>query len=221
MQEGKPAAFSFPHRAAASTRRVNKTSYSGEVVVSDRWREEFGKEIENPDQHFRLVYLTERPTIDDTKITADLKDLRIAVCRPEIFSEETHEALADLLAAEQMKRNCSAPNQSTLREYAEDKRRAAVKTALKCQQNEYQRGKILTQKGYGIPSADIFISAKGREEGLAARLLEKAYDTPLFSPKDLKKEFTDADAKKLFSGLFHKEPANAGKDAGSEFRSGA
>ncbi len=220
VQDGKPAVFSFPHRAGASTRRVNKTAYSGEVVVSDRWREEFGKEIENPDQHFRLVYLTDQPTVDDAKITADLQDPRIAVCRPETLSEDTREALADLLAAEQMKRNCSAPSQSTLREYAEEKRRAAVKTLLKCQQDEYRRGKVLTQKGYGIPSTEIFRSTKGREEDLAGRLLEKAYDTPLFSSKDLKKEFTDADTKKLFSGLFHKEPANAGKDAARNFAVG-
>ena len=47
--------------------------------------------------------------------------------RPEALGEETREALADLMAAEQMKCNCSAPNQSTLREYADGKRREAIK----------------------------------------------------------------------------------------------
>ena len=61
---------------------------------------------------------------------------------------------------------------------------------------------------------------KEREEILAARLLEKSYDTPLFSPKDLKKDFTDNDARKLFAGLFTKEPASAEKDAVVNFGPG-
>src|SRR4029453_1744725 len=139
-QEGKPLAYAFPHRAGASTRRLHKVSYSGEVVVCERWREEFGKEIDNTDQHFRLVYLTSHPNLDDAKIAAALKDERIAVMRPESLCEDTREGLADLMAAEQMKRNCSAPNQSTLREYADGKRREAIKAVLKCQQDEYRRG---------------------------------------------------------------------------------
>jgi hypothetical protein len=219
-QEGKPLAYVFPHRAGASTRRVHKVSYSGEVVVCERWREEFGKEIDNPDQHFRLVYLTSHPDPADAKITADLKDARIAVMRPEAIGEDTREALADLMAAEQMKRNCSAPNQSTLREYADGKRREALKAVLKCQQDEYRRGKVITQKAYGIPAVEIFRTMQRREEDLAGRLLEKAYDTPLFSPKDLRKEFSDADAKKVFAGLFHKDPARAEKDAVTNFATG-
>ena len=220
-QDGKPASYAFPHRTGSSTRRVNKISYGGEVIVSDQWREEFGKEIENPDQHFRIVHLASASTnTDDAKIAGDLKDARLAVCRPEVLSEETRETLADLMAAEQMKRNCSAPNQGALREYADGKRREAIKALLKSQLDEFRRGKVTTQKGYGIPSSEIFKSAKGREEELAGRLLEKAYDTPLFSPKDLKKEFTDADAKKVFAGLFHKEPAKAEKDAVQNFAVG-
>ena len=158
--------------------------------------------------------------MDDTKIAAALKDARIAVMRPEALGEDTREALADLMAAEQMKRNCSAPNQSTLREYADGKRREAVKAVLKCQQDEYRRGKVITQKAYGIPAVEIFRSTQRREENLAGRLLEKAYDTPLFSPRDLRKELTDADVKKVFTGLFHKDPAKAEKDAVTNFATG-
>jgi hypothetical protein len=219
-KDGKPPAYAFPHRTGASTKRVHRVAYGGEVVFSDRWREEFGKEIENPDLHFRLVYLTSRPVADDAKITADLRDARVAVCRPEALSEETREVLADLVAAEQMRRNCAAPNQGELRDYAEGKRREAVKKLLKCQLDEYRRGKVLTQKGYAIQAVEIFKSAKGREEDLAGRLLEKAYGTPLFSAKDFKKDFTDADAKKVFAGLFHKEPAKAEKDAAQNFAVG-
>ena len=219
-QEGKPPAYAFPHRTGASTRRVHKVSYSGEAVVCERWREEFGKEIDNPDQHFRLVYLTSHPNLDDAKIAGDLKDARIAVMWPEALCEDTREALADLMAAEQMKRNCSAPNQSSLRDYADVKRREALKAVLKCQQDEYRRGKVITQKGYGIPAVEIFKSTQRREDDLAGRLLDKAYDTPLFSPKDLRKDLTDADTKKVFAGLFHKDPARAEKDAVTNFATG-
>jgi hypothetical protein len=121
------------------------------------------------------------------------------------------------MAAEQMKRNCAAPNQGSLREYADGKKKDAVSAILKCQQDEYRRGKVLTQKSYGIPAAEIFKSAQGREDDLAGRLLEKAYDTPLFSPKDLKKDFSENDARKVFGGLFHKDAAKAEKDAVQNF----
>ncbi|WP_337287272.1 hypothetical protein [Candidatus Methylomirabilis sp.] len=212
-QEGKPPAYQFPHRSGASTRQVHKVQYTGEVVVANVWRDEFGEEIKNVDQHFRLVYMATLPDKNDDAITGALKDARVAVCRPTALSEETRDALADMIAAEQMKRNCQAPSQSTLREYAEGKRRDAVKAILKCQQDEFRRGKIITQKSYAIPALEVFKSAKDREEDLAGRLLEKSYDTPLFTAKELKKEFTDADARKLYGGLFGKEPAKAEKDA--------
>lgn len=208
-----PAKYQFPHRTAQSTRKLFKVSYGGEVVVADRWRDEFGDEIKNTDQHFRLVYLVTKPGEADTKVTAAIKDTRIAICRPEDLSEPTRDALSDLLAAEEMKRTCSAPNQGALREYADGKRKDAVKTLLKSQQDEFRRGQILTQKGYGIKAVEVFATPKEREETLAGRLLEKSYDTPLFTPKELKKEFTENDARKVFAGLFTKEPATAEKDA--------
>jgi hypothetical protein len=219
-QAGKSALYQFPYTAATSTKRAHKVQYGGEVVVSDRWRAEFGEEIKNADQHFRIVYLTAKPEVDDGKIAAALKDACTVVCRPESLSEETREALAGLIAAEQMKRNSSDPNQEGLRKYAEEKRREAVKDILKCQLDEFRRGKVLTQKSYGIPANEIFKLSKEREADLGGRLIEKAYDTPLFSPKEFKKDFTDADAKKVYAGLFHKARANAEKDAVQNFGTG-
>ena len=60
-QAGKPAIYQLPHTAATSTKRVYKVQYGGEVIVSDRWRAEFGEEIKNVDQHFRIIYLTAKP----------------------------------------------------------------------------------------------------------------------------------------------------------------
>ncbi|HOC58274.1 MAG TPA: hypothetical protein PKI20_21835, partial [Verrucomicrobiota bacterium] len=167
-----------------------------------------------------LVYLTSKPGEGDAKITAALKDTRIAICRPEQLSTDTRDALADLLAAEEMKKNCAAPNQGALRDYADGKRRDAIKAILKCQQDEFRRGKVVTQKGYGIQAVQTFATPKDREETLAGVLLDKAYDTPLFSPKELKKDFTETDARKIFAGLFSKEPASAEKDAVINFGPG-
>ncbi len=210
---GKPAQYQFPYKKGCSTRQVHKTQYSGEVVVGDRWRAEFGEAIKDADQHFRIVYLTDHPDVDEAKITAALLDTRVIVCHPDSLSEDTREALAELLAAEQLKRSATAPNQGSLKEYAENKRREALKAVLKCQMDEFKRGKVLTQKGYGIPAGEIFKASKDREADLGRRLLEKAYDTALFSSKDFKKEFADNDAKKVFAGLFQKEAAKAEKDA--------
>ena len=139
------------------------------------------------------------------------------VCRSESLSEETREALAELIAAENLKRNSTSHSRISLREYADNKRREAIKSVLKCQLDEFRRGKVLTQKGYGIPAKDIFKDSTEREADLAGRLIDKAYDNPLFSPKDLKKDFTDNDAKKVFTGLFRKEAAKAEKDAVTNF----
>src|SRR5262249_22871862 len=102
---GKAAHYQFPNRSASSTKKIHKTQYSGEVVVCDHWRAEFGEAIKNVDQHFRLVYLTAKPDVADEKISTALADVRVAVCRPESLSEETREALADLIAADNLKRN--------------------------------------------------------------------------------------------------------------------
>ena len=217
IASGKVAHYQFPKRAAASTKKVHKTQYSGEVVVCDHWRAEFGEPIKNADEHFRLVYLTTKPDFADDKMASTLTEVRVAVCRPDSLSEETREALADLIAAENLKRNAAAPSQNSLRDYADKTRRTAIKAILKCQLDEFRRGKVLTQKGYGIPAKEVFEISAEREADLAGRLVEKAYDTPLFSPKDLKKEFTDNDAKKVFGGLFRKEPAKAEKDAVTNF----
>jgi hypothetical protein len=219
-QSNHPPKYALPHRTASSTRRVHHVAYGGEVVLSDRWRDEFGEEIKHADQHFRLVYVTTKPNEGDTKIASVIKDPRIAVCRPEQLAVETRDALADLIAAEEMKKNCAAPNQGILREYADTKRKDAVKAILKCQQDEFRRGKVITQKGYGIQAMQIFATPKDREETLAGVLLDKAYDTPLFSPKELKKDFTETDARKIFAGLFSKEPASAEKDAVTNFGPG-
>jgi hypothetical protein len=136
-----PPKYTLPHRSSSSTRRVHRVSYGGEVVVAERWRDEFGEEIKHTDQHFRIVYLTTKPGEEDAKLTAALKDTRVAVCRPEQLAPETRDALADLLAAEEMKKNCAAPNQGALRDYADGKRRDAIKAILKCQQDEFRRGK--------------------------------------------------------------------------------
>lgn len=218
--EGKAPLYQFPHKSGAKTRRMFKVEYSGQVIVADHWRNEFGDEIKNVDEHFRLVYLATKPDEADDAITATLHDPCIGVCRPDALSPTTRECLADLLAAEEMKKQCSAPNQGILREYADNKRREAVKAILKAQFDEFRRGKVLTKGGYAIQALEIFNALKDREEVLAGKLLEKAYDTPLFTPKELKKDFTDADARKVFAGLFTKEPATAERDAVQNFGAG-
>ena len=187
-----PAKYSFPHRSAASTRRVHKVVYGGEVIVSDRWRDEFGEEIRHADEHFliALQHFTSPPPETDEKITAALKKILVcAVCRPEKLKQETRDSLSDLLAAEEMKKNCANPNQGSLRDYADEKRKAAIKTILKCQQDEFRRGKVLSQKGYGIPAAEVFAQAKEREEMLAARLLRQSLRHTTVQPEGTKKRF--------------------------------
>ena len=219
-QEGKPPAYAFPHRAGASTRRVHKVSYSGEVVVCERWREEFGKEIDNPDQHFRLVYLTSHPDLDDAKIAAD----------SEGCADRCHAARGTLrgyTGGPGRPDGRGADEAQLLGAESEHLARVCRREAARGAQGrvEVPAGRVSAGQGHHPKRLrhsrlEIFKSTQRREEDLAGRLLEKAYDTPLFSPRDLRKELTDADAKKVFAGLFHKDPARAEKDAVTNFATG-
>ncbi len=80
--------------------------------------------------------------------------------------------------------------------------------------------KCSRKKATAFRPSPFFAASKDREENLAGLLLEKAYDTPLFGPKEFKKDFTEADARKVFAGLFSKEPAGAEKEAVTNFGPG-
>ena len=116
-----------------------------------------------------------------------------------------------------MKKNCSAPNQGSLREYADTKRREAVKAILKCQHDEFRRGKVLTQKGYGIQAVRNLQAQRIARKMLAGRAARKGLRHAAVQPQGTQEDFTDADARKVFAGLFYKEPANAEKDAVQNF----
>lgn len=218
VKQGHPARFVLPKTIAASTRRVHNVSYGGEVIVAARWREEWAKAIEQPDVHFRVVYLAADGTAKDSAILKALADPRIVVCHPKHLSSDTREALADLLAGEKMRRDHA--QSPSLRAYAEEKRADAIKAVLKQQLLEFRTGKVLTKADYGIPPADVFSSPAQKSEDLARRLLEKAYDKPLFSPTEIKKPFSEPEARKVFTGLFSKEAQKADRDALTNYAPG-
>jgi hypothetical protein len=211
IKAGQPARYVLPKAIAASTRRVHNIHYSGEVIVSDRWRDEWAKALDQPDVHFRVVYLTTDGTAKDVDVTKALADPRIVVCHPKKLSADTREALADVLAAEKMRRDYA--QSPSLRAHAEEKRAEGIKAVLKQQLLEFRTGRVLTKADYGIPAADVFSSPAQKSEDLARRLLEKAYDKPLFSPTEIKKPFSDTEARKVFTGLFTKEAQKADRDA--------
>ena len=196
----------IPTTSSAKTTQVHNVTYGGEVVVADKWDQKFGEELRDPATHFRIVYLTAQEAVDG----AALDDVRIAVCCPAALSPETRENLADLIACDTFIQTYKAedhPDASEDRERAKARRQDAITRILKNQIEEFRRGKITTSKGYGIQAEEVFKKAArsrgGREEELAGQLLDKAYDAPLFEPKEFKKQFSDADARKVFHGLFH------------------
>jgi hypothetical protein len=201
-----------------------KVQYGGEVIVADRWQGSFGEPWANkPEVHFRIVYLTAQDAVD----RSHLLDPRIAVCVPAALSEDTRENLAEYVACNLMLQHYNDkdyPGEGALRDWAKTRRRTAIAGILKNQIEEFRRGAIITQKELGLPASQFFMTPQKvrgrREEALAAQLLEKAYDEPLFSPKELKKEFTDVDARKVFHGLFAKAPTNADQSARDNFAVG-
>lgn len=193
--------------------------YGGEVIVSDKWESKFGEEIREPATHFRIVYLTEEAEVPEQEI----EDIRIAVCSPAALSDDTRESLADLVACDSFLDEYSDtkhPNAGDDRELARTRRQDVIGRILKNQIEEFRRGKIVTSKGYGIVADEVFKSAAtsrgGRESELASRVLEKAYDEPLFVAKDFKKDFNEADARKIYHGLF--APVNVRSSADNSAR---
>lgn len=210
-----------PVKATPSALRVQ---YGGEVLVADRWQSTWGEYWTNhPEVHFRIVYLTRRADVNRD----DLRDARIAVCMPAEPSEDTRENLAEYVACNLMLAHYNDkdyPGEATMRDWAKTRRRAAISAVLKNQIEEFRRGTVITQKELGLPASQFFMTpskVRGkREEALAAQLLEKAYDRPLFTPKDFKKDFTDNDARKVFHGLFAKAQSTADVSARDNFAPG-
>jgi len=217
IKSGAPARYALPKTIAATTKRVHNIAYGGEAIAGTNWRDEWGKAIDKPDIHFRVVFLTGDWGAKDDAIQGSIADPRIAVCRTKALSTDTREALADLLAAEKMRRDNATS--AALRSYAEEKRADAIKTILRQQLLEYKGGKILTQANYGIQPIEVFASAN-KTDDIARRLLEKAYDKPLFIPQDIKKPFSETEARKVYSGLFGKEPEKASRDAATNYAPG-
>lgn len=195
---------SLPGKSSAKT-TVSRVVYGGEVLTTQKWESKFGEEIRDPAVHFRIVYLTEEFKVPDKEIG----DIRISVCTPSALSDETRENLADLVACDEFLKEYSDqthPMAGEDRDRAKSRRQDAIGRILKNQIEEFRRGKIVTAKGYGILADEVFKTAAasrgGREAELASRVLEKAYDEPLFVAKDFKKDFNDADARKVYHGLF-------------------
>jgi len=218
VKSGAPARFLLPKTISASTKKVHNIAYSGEAIAVTAWRAEWGKVLDNADIHFRVVFLAGDAGTKDDAIRAAIEDTRIAVCRTKALSADTREALADLLAAEKMRRdNASSPS---LRAYADEKRADALKSVLRRQLLEYKGGKILTQADYGMQPLAIFAQPANKTEEIAKALLEKAYDKPLFIPAEIKKPFSETEARKVYSGLFGKEPQKADRDAATNYAPG-
>ncbi|MGI8601810.1 MAG: hypothetical protein ACR2OZ_02295 [Verrucomicrobiales bacterium] len=218
IKQGATARFQLPKTISGSTRRVHSVAYAGEAIAAERWRDEWGHALDKSDIHFRVVYLTADGSAKDDAIVKALADSRIAVCHPKALSADTREALADLLAAEKMRRDHAQT--PSLRADAEDRRAKAIKQILKQQLLEFRTGKVLTKADYGIPPAELFSAPASKTEDLARRLLEKAYDKPLFSPTEIKKPFAETEARKVCAGLFGQEPQKADRDAVTNYGPG-
>jgi len=139
---------------------------------------------------------------------------------PAELSDETRENLADILAYDEMLRKWTDAGDAAIRDWARTKRHEAVKALLPNHIAEYRRGKVGTAKGIGIQANEVFKIASdsrtSREDELARQLLEKAYDEPLFQSQEFKKDFQDADARKVLHGLFR--PINSRSSADNSAR---
>ncbi|MDP2755514.1 MAG: hypothetical protein Q8P40_14145, partial [Nitrospirota bacterium] len=123
-----------------TTVEFRKIEYPGEVIVTKRWRSEYGEKITD-DIHFRVIILTRPDDIENSEI----KDYRISICIPTKLSEASFESARDYLTLTEMEkdyRDKTGSDAEEIRVWLSNKRSEVVREMLRKQLGQYRNGRI-------------------------------------------------------------------------------
>jgi hypothetical protein len=209
--------YKFDERKSATV-EFRKLEYPGEVIVTRRWRAEYGENVTN-DLHFRIVVLT-RPESIDVK---EIQDFRIGVCVPSSLTETAREAARDHLALSAMEeayRDKTGSEAEQIRSWLfQNKRPEVVRDLLGKQLGIYRNGTIITAHQLGIDEKKVFSLNKIDKvlDQLVPTILADAYAKPVVDSQLFNKKFSGREAKNVFEGLFKKATVPAATSACSNY----
>ncbi len=191
-------------RLQRATTRAHKVKYEGERIVLREWNTVWGNPVvdkTNYDLHFRLVYL-----FDDTEIDpVALYDDRIAVVIPGRWEEMAKDISRRYTALMKMKdeyKGKQGPDAEEVKRFVENELKKTLGDIATTQKQLYRAGRIVTRAGLGIDPKQVFADPDKADDLIAAALLANAYTARPFEADAFKKEFSDAEAGKVFNALF-------------------
>ncbi|GFP32117.1 hypothetical protein HKBW3S42_00422 [Candidatus Hakubella thermalkaliphila] len=204
--------YKFDERKRATV-EFRKLEYPGEVIVTRRWRAEYGENVTN-DLHFRIVILTGPESID----VKEIKDFRIGVCVPSSLTEAARDAARDYLALSEMEeayRDKTGSEAEQIRSWLQSKRPEVVRDLLRKQLGIYRNGTIITAHQLGIVEKNVFLLNKIDKvlDQLVPTILADAYAKPVVDSQLFKKNFSGREARNVFEGLFKKANVPAATSA--------
>jgi hypothetical protein len=198
-----------------------KVEYSGEVIISDTWRPEFGHPLHKEDHHFRITILMHNTDADGIAI----EDERIAVCIPNGLSEAARDAVKDYLAIcdmEEIYRHERGSDAEQIREWIRGKKPEVIRALISSQPKQYQSGKICTKSALAIEPKEVFSqpSNERRFALIANALLNNAYTAFPLNFAAFRKTISPVDAGKVFHGFFRHGASAQDKSALDNFAPG-
>jgi hypothetical protein len=190
-----------PQRVIARDRKIR---YEGERVIVKGWSAVWGNSVVDKtdyDLHFRLVYLLDQVDVD----ASTLHDDRIAVVIPGPWEDTARDISRRYLALVKMQeeyQDKQGPEAEEVKRFIGDELRKVRGEIALTQKQLYHAGRIVTQAGLGIDPTQVFTDPDKADEHMATALLRHAYTAMPIDADAFKKEFTDAEAGKLFNALF-------------------
>ncbi len=211
-EESLFSGYLFDERKKATV-EFRKIEYPGEVIVTKRWRSEYGEKITD-DIHFRVLVLTRPDDIDN----GEIRDYRISICISAKLSEASSESARDYLTLTEMEkdyRDKTGSDAEEIRAWLISKRSEVIRELLRKQLGQYRNGKIATAHGLGIDEKKVFQLNKMDKilEQLVPIVLSDAYAKAIVDSQSFLRKFSSREAKNIFEGLFKKASSPAAVSA--------
>ena len=177
-----------PQRVIARDRKIR---YEGERVIVKGWSLVWGHPVVDKtdyDLHFRLVYLLDQATVEDST----LHDDRIAVVVPGPWEDTARDIsrryLALVIMQEEYQHKQGLEAEEVKRFVGDELRKARGEIVL-TEKQLYRAGRIVTRAGLGIDPNQVFVDPDKADEAMAAALFRHAYTATPLDAEAFKKEF--------------------------------
>jgi len=195
---------------------VNQVTYKGEIIISFSWSPDLGAPIQDPDIHFRLIYLLHGDSFNNS----DLKDPRIVVVKATPLNDRLRDFCSTFLAAEKLRddfdpQKQKGPEAAHTRAFAEKECDDVLLKIIRYQLEPFQKGRVHTRDGINIDlmTAMSKPTSDQRNSLLIRPTLENAYQEfgNIVTPDKIEKPIVATDAKNLVLGFIQNDTAKAVK----------